>query len=231
MATELFLAMTGAEISRSFSLPPKIGWMACHFSPYALGLSNLPTILPADSLLMVNDVTPIHGHDPEVIAQQLSSCVQRLQCSGVLLDFQRLENEETAALAAFLVKQLPCPVIVSEGYSANIDCPILLPPLPHHVPLEEYIAPWQGRDIWLEVAMDAEALLVTESGVAISSLLHSIPEGGYEDPALHCHYRMELSDNSARFTLWRTKEDIDTLLKEAEEKMITAAVGLYQEFR
>ena len=60
MAIAPFLAMTAAEMQNSSQLPPKIAWMACHFSPYGLGLSNLPKELPSDSLLMVDDITPPH---------------------------------------------------------------------------------------------------------------------------------------------------------------------------
>ena len=71
MAIRLYLAMTAAEIRENTGLPPKIAWMACHFSPYCTGLSNLPRILAAGSVLMLDDVTPIFHHDPQQIAAQL----------------------------------------------------------------------------------------------------------------------------------------------------------------
>ena len=46
MAITPFLAMTAAEFRKKEDLPDKIAWMACHFSPYGLGLSNLPQRLP-----------------------------------------------------------------------------------------------------------------------------------------------------------------------------------------
>ena len=46
MAIRPFLAMTAAEIRGTETLPPKTAWMACHFSPYSTGLSNLPKDLP-----------------------------------------------------------------------------------------------------------------------------------------------------------------------------------------
>ena len=46
MAIRPFLAMTAAEIQGTETLPPKTAWMACHFSPYSTGLSNLPKALP-----------------------------------------------------------------------------------------------------------------------------------------------------------------------------------------
>lgn len=231
MATDMFLAMTGAEIAGSSCLPSKIGWMACHFSPYATGLSNRPKQLPTDSLLILNDMTPPHGHDSQVITAQLWECIEQFRCRGVLLDFQRPDCAETEKLATHLVNTLPCPVAVSEAYGKDLDCPIFLSPLPHHISLEEHISPWNNREIWLDLAMDAEEILLTETGAAITPLHHISEINGHRDASLHCHYRTELSEDTARFTLWRTQEDIDTLLEEAESLNIAMTVGLYQEFR
>ena len=231
MAIPAFLAMTAAEIRGSFLLPPKIGWMACHFSPYSVGLSNLPRSLPPGSLLILNDITPIHGHDPEVVADQVRDCVTAFGCSGVLLDFQRKAVEETAAMAAHLTEVLPCPVALSEVYAAPLACPVFLSPLPHHIPLEDWLAPWKGREVWLEIGMDAEEILLTESGAAIRPLPHFKAESGFQDEALHCHYRIDRQEDSVQFTLWRTREDVDALLEEAEVLGITTSVGLYQQFR
>lgn len=231
MAIRPFLAMTAAEIRSISPLPDRIGWMACHFSPYSTGLSNRPKGLPAGSLLIVNDITPIHGHDPEVVAAQLLETVESCGCHGVLLDFQRPDSMETEQMAAFLANALPCPVTVSDLYAGSLSCPVFLSPLPHHIPLKEHIAPWLGREIWLEVAMDAEKILITDSGSTVTPLPYFHDTCGHRDEALHCHYRVELLEDSARFTFWRSSEDIDTLLEEAESLGITTAVGLYQEFR
>ena len=230
MAIPAFLAMTAAEIRGSFPLPPKIGWMACHFSPYSVGLSNLPRSLPPGALLILNDITPIHGHDPEVVAEQLQDCLVAFDSAGVLLDFQREDNEETANLAAHLVQALPCPIAVSASYAGPLNCPVFLPPLPHHVPLADWISPWTGREVWLEIALDGEEILLCESGATICPLLHPSSEEGFAEAALHCHYRIETLEEAVRFTLWRTREDIHTLLEEAETLGIRHAVGLYQEF-
>lgn len=230
MATDIFLAMTAAEIGRCTDLPPAIGWMACHFSPYSTGLSNLPKNLPAGSLLILNDRTPIHAHDREVIAAQLSDCAERLQSRALLLDFQRPGCAETAELTAFLAETLPFPVAVAVPYAENLTCPILLPPLPHHITLEEHIAPWQGRQIWLEAALDSEVITLTESGADIAPLPPGEAfEDGHWDETLLCHYHIDVSDQCARFTLWRTGEDLDKILLEATDLGISTVVGLYQE--
>ena len=231
MAIRPFLAMTAAEIPSHSPLPDRIGWMACHFSPYSVGLTNIPQKLPSGSLLIVNDVIPIHGHDPEVIAVQLMETAEQFSCSGILLDFQRPDCPETEQMAIVLTDTLPYPVAVSDLYAGNLACPVLLPPLSHHVPLREHIAPWHDRELWLELAMDAEEILIGETGAAVTPLPHYHGNKGHMDEVLHCHYRVELSEDSARFILWRSGEDIDTLLEEAEALGITTAVGLYQEFQ
>ena len=71
MAMARYLAMTAAEMMGGAPLPGKTAWMACHFSPYSTGLCNLPAALPPGSLLILNDRTPIHGHDPERICREL----------------------------------------------------------------------------------------------------------------------------------------------------------------
>ena len=160
MAMEPFLAMTAAEIRNISVLPGKIAWMACHFSPYGPGLSNLPKMLPDGSVLMVDDVTPPHRHDPVYVAEQLIGCVEKWKCSSVLLDFQRAGCKETMAIAESLVKALPCPTVVSEIYARDLDCPVFLPPVPPSVPIEEHLVPWKDREIWLELGLDGEILLV-----------------------------------------------------------------------
>ncbi len=230
MAIRRFLAMTAAEIRSTPALPEKIGWMACQFSPWSQGLSNLPGALPPDSLLILNDFTPMDGHNPSVVASQLEQCTELLKCHGILLDFQRPFAREPAELAAFLAEVLPCPVAVSESYARELGCPVFLPPVPHHVPLGEYLAPWEGREIWLDMAPDGETITLTESGAAIAPLPpEEIPRQGQKDAMLHCHYQIALPENAAKFTLWRTKADLDKLTKEAEKLGVTTVVGLYQE--
>lgn len=232
MAIRPFLAMTAAEIHANPDFPPKIAWMACHFSPYCTGLSNLPRTLPPGSLLILDDITPIHGHNPESIAAQLAEQAESLECNGVLLDFQRRGSEETAALARHLTAALPCPVAVSEPYAADLDCPVFLPPAPHHIPLRDYLSPWQGREIWLEAALDAERITLTPKGADIAPLPpEAYFEGGHWEEGLHCHYHIDADENEIRFTLFRTREDLKSLLEEAETLAVTAAVGLFQELK
>ena len=229
MAITPFLAMTAAEIHAAAVLPEKTAWMACHFSPYGTGLSNLPAQLPAGSLLILNDRIPIHGHDLRTIEAQLQTWFENNPCQGLLLDFQRPDCRETALLAQHLCRELGCPVVLSEGYARDLDCPVFLPPLPHHVPLEEYLLSWKDREIWLELALDGEMITVTEEGCTISPLSGGIPENGHIEDALHCHYCVGLTGNSAEFILWRSHMDLNALLKEADKLGVATAVGLFQE--
>ena len=232
MAIAPILAMTAGEIRSISAFPGKIAWMACHFSPYGLGLSNLPKSLPSGSVLMVDDVTPPHGHDPGYIAEQLERCMKKWNCRGVLLDFQRIGWEETKAITEWLVQALPCPTVVSKGYARDLDCPVFLPPVPLSVPLEAHLTPWKDREIWLELGLDGEMLTVTELGCEVTPLPHpDLGAQGFVDQKLHCHYRVEVNEKSARFTLWRTKKDISKLVEEATHLGITNTVGLYQELQ
>ena len=78
------LAMTAAEISYASKLPANPAYMACHFSAYGTGLSNMPTQLPKDSLLILNDRVPVCGHDHDLIPEQLRQLVQSLKCNALL---------------------------------------------------------------------------------------------------------------------------------------------------
>lgn len=228
MAIRSFLAMTAAEFLSRTALPPNIAWMACHFSPYGTGLSNVPVSLPPGSLLIVNDRTPIRGHDPKSVEYQLRDFLEVCDCGGILLDFQRQNIPETAAMAVCLAKALPCPVAVSEGYAVGIDCPVFLSPLPHHIPLKEHLAPWQNREIWLEMALDSESIVLTEEGAEILPCSGDFP-CGHRDEKLHCHYSVTVTPHRAEFILHRTQEDLQSLLEKAEALGVTTAVGLFQE--
>lgn len=228
MAITAYLAMTAAEVGSVSSFPSKIAWMACHFSPYSTGISNLPEALPEGSMLILNDITPIHGHDPEQVGHQLKACVEANGCMGLLLDFQRQNQPELDALAKYLSQTLPCPV----AYSGDHSGPVFVPPIPCHIPAAQYTAQWKNREIWLEAELTAEQLRLTEQGCDVIPITpENIPDRWQKEESLHCHYHIELSDREARFTLWRTKEDLVELLEEVENLGIHTAVGLWQELK
>lgn len=229
MALERFLAMTAAEYG-SFSPKSPIAWMACHFSPYGLGLCNLPESLPDGSILIVDDCTPMCGQDAICVGQQLISWVTQWQIKAVLLDFQRTGNEDAARLVSHLSQVLPCPLAVSQGYASYSTGPVFLPPVPPSVSVQTWMKPWQNREIWLDMALTGETITVTEEGSSTAELffLHR-EEPVFHHEGLHCHYCTEVEENCVRFLLHRTPEDLHALLKEAERLGVTTAVGLYQE--
>ena len=229
MAIDCYLAMTAAEIASTRPLPCHLGYMACHFSPYSTGLSNLPRQLPPGAMLLLTDRTPIHGHDPALIARQLTDTAERFQCHGILLDLQRPGDEEAARLVRHLADALPCPVGVSRPYADGLDIPILLPPVPPDTPIGEYLTPWQGRQIWLETAPDSLLLTLTREGARASPAAPAPGEFPHCDTDLHCHYRTEVHADRVDFFLRRREDDLRALLEEAEGLGVMLAVGLYQE--
>lgn len=229
MAIPLYLAMTAAEFRNCAELPPHPAWMACHFSPYGTGLTNLPGHLPKGSLLILNDRTPVHGHDPFLIASTVKELVHKWECSGLLLDFQRPCCKQTESIVQEL-SRLDFPVAVSELYAVSIDCPVFIGTPPLRKPLEAHLAPWKGRELWLEAGLIGEVATVTETGTTFAPLPPGEqPDCPYRDDPLFCHYRTDTSSQEITFTLQRTQEDLDQLLCRGEELGIRQAVGLYQE--
>lgn len=225
-----YLAMTAAEIAVCDNLPSKVAWMACHFSPYGTALTNRPSALPPGSMIIVNDRTPIHGHDPKRIAAQLAELEARIHPSCFLLDLQRPDCPGNAAVAKEAVQALSCPVGVSDLYARELSCPVFLPPVPPQCLPQEYLAPWQDREIWLEAGLTGTQAAVTENGCAFTPLPPGEqPDCPFRDETLHCRYRAELQGHQISFTLQRTKQDLDALLQEVGSLGVTRAVGLYQE--
>lgn len=230
MAITTYLAMTAAEFASCERLPAKLAWMACHFSPYATGLSNFPADLPENSILIVNDIMPIQRHDPEAVASQLSHLIEQQRCSAVLLDFQRTPSDNLIATTQRLCETLPCPTAVSAPLAMQFDCPVFLPTCPVNTSLEAHTAPWKGREIWLEIGYEEALLQITESGTKL--LPHEIMQHSgscFQDPILCAHYQIETQPNMVTVSLWRNPEDIQLLLEKAERLHISTAIGLYQE--
>lgn len=228
MVLTCYLAMTATEFAGAEALPPHPAWMACHFSPYGTGLSNCPEDFPKGGMLILNDRTPVDGHDPALIASQLAQLVREFSPEAVLLDFQRPGEERTAAIVKTVTEALSCPVGVSAQYAPTLGCPVFLPLPPPHKPLKEYLAPWAGRDLWLEIGLTGEEIRVTDKGSFFLPLSKDAAPL-HADRTLHCHYCVDVTEQEARFTLLRTGEDLFGLLREAEALGVRLAVGLYQE--
>ena len=228
IAIRLNLAMTASELTRTTPLPPSPAWMACHFSPYSTGLTNLPTRLPPETLLILNDRTPIHGHEPERVCRELQGVLQRFQSPGLLVDFQNPPCPESQALASYLAAHLGLPLALPPEYWQE-GAAVFLPPVPTDVPLEAYLQKWASREIWLEAALEGQNITLTREGAASSPNRRRDFDHIHEDKALHCHYSIQELPEAVVFHTWRTPEDLTKLLQEAEALGVHTAVGLYQE--
>jgi len=230
MGIRLYLAMTREELTHCPALPEHPGWMACHFSPYGRGLTDLPEKLPPGALLLCDDRIPILHHDEALVARQLAETAARLHCGGILLDFQQPGCEK---IAARLEELSPCPVAVPPAYAAHSKGPVLLPPPKLWEPVEKAASGWKGRELWMEWAPQAVQITVTAQGSAVS-VLDKAPEtqkGDFYDEALCCRYRLALAQTHAVFLLW---DDAETLARKqgaTEQAGITTLVGLYQQFK
>ena len=230
MVLPFYLALTAAEISLLSSLPERCAYMACHFSPYTEGISNLPDVLAPGSILILNDRMPCQGHSAGLVAQQLSDAVAHLECESVLLDFQRPPEPESRAMVHAITQALLCPVAVTESFSEGLSCPVFLAPCPLDMPIEQYLHPWSGREIWLEAALCQERITVTKSGTAYAPVFPTQQlEGGFYEKKLHCRYHSVVSTDSITFTLFDTFETLEEKLEHAQSLGVTRAVGLYQE--
>lgn len=225
-----YLAMTASELARAQALPARYAWMACHFSQSGVGLSNRPTRLAPEAMLIVNDRFGASAHDSAQIAAEVDAIVRGSGIECVLLDFQRPGNECAAAVAAALVRTVGCSVGVTPAYAAGLECPVFVPPVPPYRTAEAYLAEWAGREIWLEAALSRAAITLTAAGADIrDDFPEPPPENAHRDEALACHYRARVGGDAACFRLFRTAEDLQSLLARAEKCGVTRSVGLYQE--
>ncbi len=228
MFSEVFLAMTAAECKKA--LPNRVCFMACHFSPYSAGLTNLPTELPPDSMLLLDDSMPPADHDPKIVAEQLCELVRQFSVYGVLLDFQREKTEVSKAVVNAILQALPCPVAVTEDYAMDLGCPVFLSACPVNVPLDKYLRPWQKQGVYLEIAPGRTQITATEKGAEKAFLPVGETESlRFYDEGLCCHYKTEVFERRAVFTLQRSREDLEKLIGKAQDLGVTAVVGLYQE--
>lgn len=230
MFSKVYLAQTSREMEEY--LPERAAYMACHFSPYSAGLSNIPQKIPESSILLLDDSMPIQGHDPNIVTEQLGELISRFSVGAVLLDFQREQTEDSNNMVSALVQALSCPVAVTKEYAAERGCPVFLPPPPVNMPLQAYLAPWLTQGVYLEIAPETLEINVTSEGCNTTFLpFGTAPTVPLEDKRLHCHYNVEVFPEKAVFTLLRTGEDLAALAEEAYGLGAHGVVGLYQELR
>lgn len=230
MGLPLYLALTAAEMRSVQPVPQLFAYMACHFSPYTQGITNLPSTLPEGSMLILNDRMPCQAHSANLVAQQLCDAVSNLHCESVLLDFQQPPDSQSEAMVQAIVSALPCPVAVSAAHGRKLTCPVFLPPCPPHLPMAEYLAPWQTREIWLEAALCQEEAIVTPNGTEFITVFPTrIPDSGFFDDTLCCQYSIRVQKSQITFSLYETPQTLRRKLDQADSLGVTRAVGLYQE--
>ncbi len=228
MDLSIYLAATGAELRGLEDTERSLAWMACRFSPSGSGISGIPTSLPPQSMLMLTDEIPVQDHDPARVAAELTQAAQTLDCSRILLDFQRPENPKNADIAAAILKASAIPVGISGLYAQHFDCPVLVSPSPLWIPFAQQLAPWGGREIWLEAVLEDALVTVTEVGSRYKPCDSSGDYPFYDDE-LSVSYRTEVTADALHFYLHRGKEELGKLLEKANTKGIKTAVGLYQQ--
>ena len=205
MVLPLYLAMTALEFRP----------IPC---PAFLMLSPGDSVPPGDALPVLTDREPLDGHAIEAL---------RRACQGreaVLLDFERPPTAEVRDW----IRSLPCPAAAPPGYCE--DGPVFLPPPPLHVTPEAYLAPWKGREVWLEAALLRQSVTVTSGGTVFSAPAPSGDcSGGFHSEELCCRFTQELFKDRAVFTIFDTPETLTEKLDRAAALGVTRAVGLYQE--
>ena len=228
MGIPQYLAMTDGEIAACACLPPRLARMGCHFSDD--GLVELPQVLPGGALLVVDDRVPMAAQDPEHILAQLTEALEKLSCTGLLLDFQQAENAPQRELVRLLARELTLPLAAPPAYAAE-GCRLFLPPVAADQTIEEALSPWAGKKIWLDTAPAAVRLELTKQGCTRTPLPRMAASGIFKDPGLCCNYSIEPTLNGGfQFTLYRDHCCIEAILEQAAAFGAELAVGLSQEW-
>ena len=122
MGITQYLAITEQELSAG-PPPPCLAYLGCRFSESGLG--GLPQSLPPGALLILDDRAPPGDRPIPEIGEALQEILVRFSCRGLLLDFERPGIAPQKALAAFLARQLPCPVAAPPEYAPE-NAPVFL---------------------------------------------------------------------------------------------------------
>ncbi len=229
MPLPIYLAMTMAEIQNCQPAPPHCAFMACILSSGGTGLSNIPSALPPNTLLMLNDSVPPAGHRISEITQQLSQAVSHLHPDGILLDFQRPFYPWLGELTQTLCRDLPCSVAVTPIYEKFGGDYLFLPPISPDQEIGTVLNTWKGKRIWLELSAEALKLTLEETGCLRESDLSPLSPHPLYDERLCCHYEIRVTDQKAIFHLHRTPEDQLKLLEICSSLGVEAGIALHQE--
>ena len=230
MDFEIYLAVTGAELALASQKQKPLAWMGCQLSAGGKGISGVPAALPPNSVLILTDQMPPQGHDPQQVAQELVDAAHQLNCSRILLDFQRPKSGAGNQIVNHILTLADRPVGVSEDYGEHFCCPVFLRPPPLWTALSDHLAPWKGRQIWLEAAQEDAVVTVTETGGHYTVCDHTGPYP-FNSDKLQVAYRIETAPDHLRVYLHRGSKELQALLEEAKQLGISTAIGLYQHLK
>ena len=232
MFLPIYLAITGQEFPLFTDFPSTLCYLACHFSASGIGLSNLPTVLSPGAIISIDDSTPIVNHNLSAVSRQINDLVEKFQPCGILLDLQRPDNPYAPDMIEAIIHAASCPVAVSHIYAKDHNCAVFLPPLPFRMSVSEYLQPWIGKEIWLEVGSDKEIAIITEKGLC-TERVYSIPDNcnHFREPSLLCHYSTHIKPDHIALYFHRTAQDLEELQAQATELGVTKFLGLWQQLR
>ncbi len=230
MDIPLYLAMTSAEWENCNPIPKNAAWMACHFSPYSSGLSNVPKNIENSKLLIINDRIPPFHHSPEQIVTQLKEHIHHQKPEGVLLDFQQPKNPDIQEIALAIIKNFEHITAVTPTYAKNSQCPVFLPPVPYLQTCENYLKPWAGRSVWLETSFAPQYIKITDTGYWDIPAREMHSGKIHYDKNLCVKYQIKTTDKEIYFCLWRDWEANKNLLNRASLCGVKKSVALYQEY-
>ena len=217
MVCKSYVAVTPKEIQNASG--QALAWMSCRFDPKGKGLTNLPEQLPKGSLILVDDLHPICGHEPNLVTRQLKQLCQRLQPCGIVLDLQRPKSTAACNMVRAIAQIKN--VAVSEEYARELDCPVFLT-APMGKKLPGLLTPWKGQEIWLDVPMGQgimhQGRFTAQQGTALCTWQW--------DRFLCCGYA-KAGENA--YTLCRNKAMLPRLLEEAARLGVTKVLVLYSE--
>lgn len=238
MPIPIYFAMNRQELERCRTAPPNTAWMACHFSQADAGLSNLPPALPPGSILILNDRVPWSGNDAALCTEQLLSTALRLQCAGLLLDFERVATPAVLHLAEVLQNaagQAGIPCAAPASYLASGGTLFHPPALCCAAPGS--LAPKSETPVWLDLTPTGCCVTVTENGASVAPanpelLAQSAGQAPiFRDCVRHCHYYSRVEGHAVQFFLYETPGDCMEKCQSSDTTHIALAVALYQEFR
>ena len=239
MSVPRYLAMTAGDFSVASSLPPRVAWMAMHFSMSSPGLSNRPHTLPPGSLILLDDQIPwSSGHSLEAVCQEAVDTLLRTGAAGLLLDLERPPTEETRRLAGYLAqccREAGCSIGMPPAYLDQTEAAVFLPPLPCHCPPQTVLEPYRGREIWLEAVpagcriylSGARASVMPEQAEALEAEGAAFPT--FSSGPLHCRYFSKPVGSGIQLSLYDTEETLLEKLDACESLGVTRAVGIWRQ--